>query len=79
MSVSVICCDELFDLSDCDTFKNYMYAISELGDLKREFIISGDMKCVYHRDLETHKKENIREIITEYMGSYCNYTIEVVE
>ena len=78
MNVSVVCGGDVFNLNDCDSFKNYMYSVGDLGDIKRVFTIHVDMECIYHQDLETHKKENICEIITEYMVDYSNYTIEVI-
>lgn len=78
--ITLICLDESIQFHDCSTLQNHLYVLSELGDVKREYLIDSVSLPCYHEDRDDHYIEDIIDYIKEFHTNhgYCNYSIKKV-
>lgn len=74
--ITLICLDENITFKDCDDLRYYLYDVSIIGDVKREFIFETQKLSCDHVGFDDHSNEDMRNYITDYFTDlgYCNYT-----
>lgn len=76
--ITLICLDESIVFEDCDVLRYYLYDVTDLGDVSREFIFEDESLTCHHKGFDNHTNDDMINYISDWLKNlgYCNFTFK---